>query len=185
MTFTNYLQQKGYSKATVSAYEKYIARFTGYIETVTTEINASSSDLQISDVVDKYGQFGSHLTVPKILTPVIRGAIKGINFLAKNNIDVGGIVSGFNNALESLGNTLKDNGLYNTGSAILSEVVRAFKDNKITFQYFTTPAEYKDVPNADGSKTKKAYNEGMMFRGYYQLENAVIVVQYTHQTEKK
>ncbi|MCG2618197.1 tyrosine-type recombinase/integrase [Terrimonas sp. NA20] len=32
MIFTNYLQQKGYSQATVSAYEKYIARFTGYVE---------------------------------------------------------------------------------------------------------------------------------------------------------
>lgn len=30
MTFTNYLQQKGYSKATVSAYEKYITRFTSF-----------------------------------------------------------------------------------------------------------------------------------------------------------
>ncbi len=30
MTFTNYLQQKGYSKATVSAYGKYITRFTSF-----------------------------------------------------------------------------------------------------------------------------------------------------------
>ncbi|RYF84543.1 MAG: hypothetical protein EOO00_15110, partial [Chitinophagaceae bacterium] len=30
MTFTHYLQQKGYSKATVLAYEKYIARFTSF-----------------------------------------------------------------------------------------------------------------------------------------------------------
>lgn len=30
MTFTNYLQQKGYSKATVLAYEKYITRFTSF-----------------------------------------------------------------------------------------------------------------------------------------------------------
>jgi len=30
MTFTNYLQQKGYSPATVSAYEKYITRFTSF-----------------------------------------------------------------------------------------------------------------------------------------------------------
>jgi RHS repeat-associated protein len=144
--------------------------------TTTDEISATSFDLKASDIVAKYGQVGGKL--PGI-------AVSAFEFLKKNNIDLGGVLTKYNDALQGVSDALKEKGIDISVGPLSDKVLQMIKDNMLTIQILDAPAETKQVTNADGSKSTKVYDKGTIYRGYLQYENSVIIFQYTDQTEKK
>lgn len=96
-----------------------------------------------------------------------------------------GVLSSYEEAIHSIDKSLKENGIGYRAGILVDQVLQLVKDNKLTIQILDAAEETKQVTNKDGSTALKVFEAGKIYRGYMQMDNSVIIIQYTDQKEKK